>query len=68
LRNAIVSTTNTLPSGFTLPSGSVVFLTFTGVTDAEMSFAKANSSQALIEHLSAVGAYPITDPTRASIF
>lgn len=68
LRNAIVSTTDILPSGFTLPSGGVVFLTFTGVTDAEISFAKANSTQALVEHLLAAGAYPITDPTRTSIF
>ena len=68
LRNAIVSTTDALPSGFTLPSGKVVFLTFTGVTDAEIGFARANSTQALVENLEAAGAHPVTDPTRVSIF
>jgi hypothetical protein len=43
-------------------------MTFTGVTDAEISFAKANSTLALVEHLSAAGAHPVTDPTRVSIF
>jgi hypothetical protein len=68
LRHAIVSTTDALPSDFTLPSGKVVFLTFTGVTDAEVSFARANSTQALVEHLATAGAHPVTDPTRVSIF
>jgi hypothetical protein len=57
-----------LPAGFSLPSGSVVFLTFTGVPDAEISFARTNSTQTLVEHMSAAGAYPFTDPSRVSIF
>jgi len=68
LRHAIVSTTQALPTGFTLPSGKVEFMTFTGVTDAEISFARANSTLALVERLSAAGAHPVTDPARASIF
>ena len=68
LRHAIVSTTQALPTGFTLPSGKVEFMTFTGVTDAEIGFARANSTLALVERLSAAGAHPVTDPARASIF
>jgi hypothetical protein len=67
LRNAIVSTPEAFPSGFVLPSGRVEFLTFTGVTDDEISFAKANSTAALIERLQAAGAYPVSDPARQSI-
>ena len=67
LRNAIVSHPETFPSGFALPSGRVDFLTFTGVTDDEISFAKANGTPDLIERLLAAGAYPITDPTRRSV-
>jgi hypothetical protein len=67
LRNAVVSNAKALPSGFVLPSGRVEFLTFTGVTDAEIGFAKANSTATLIERLLAAKAYPITDPGRQSI-
>jgi hypothetical protein len=67
IRNAIVSRPESLPMEFVLPSGRVEFLTFTGVTDNEIAFAKENSSEALIDRLRAAGFYPVTDPRRSSI-
>ena len=49
LQNAIVSAAESFPPGFVLPSGRVDFLTFTGVADDEISFAKANGTPMLIE-------------------
>jgi hypothetical protein len=66
LRNVIVSQPETLPSDFSLPSGRVLFLTFTGVTEGEIAFAKAQGTPELIEILKKVGHYPVTDPLRSS--
>jgi hypothetical protein len=67
LRNVIVSQPEVLPQGFSLPSGRVDFLTFTGVTDSEISFAKANSTAALIDILRSKGAFPVTNLTRGAV-
>jgi hypothetical protein len=67
LRNVFVSQPDVLPTGFSLPSGQVDFLTFTGATDSEISFAKENSTAALIDVLRSKGAFPVTDPTRGAV-
>ncbi|MBI1219498.1 MAG: suppressor of fused domain protein [Rhodobacteraceae bacterium] len=66
IRNCVVSIPKTLPEGFELPSGSVQFLTFTGITDAEAGFLLEQGAQALIDRLTAKGGFPVTDPKRAS--
>jgi hypothetical protein len=67
LRGAIVSRADAFPSGFVLPSGQVEFFTVTGVADDEISFARENSTNILIERLVAAGAYPVTNPERAPL-
>jgi hypothetical protein len=67
LRGGIVSRTEAFPSGFALPSGKVEFFTVTGVSDDEISFARANSTDMLIERLAPAAAYPVTDPERAPL-
>jgi len=67
IRNAIVSVPSELPLGFVLPSGKVGFFTLTGVTDAEIAFAKSQDTDVLIERLRTASQYPVTDPGRASV-
>ncbi len=67
MQAALVIQTDKLPTGFALPSGQVEFLTFIGITDLELSFAKANSSEQLLLRLSEIPAFPASDPSRASI-
>jgi hypothetical protein len=55
------------PQEFLLPSGKVILVGFTGITDAELAFAKSNGSAALIEKLRTAGFHPITNPRRHSI-
>jgi hypothetical protein len=55
IRNMVAVEPEGVPSGFSLPSGKVKFLTFTGATDAEIEFAKQNRSAKLIEALRAAG-------------
>jgi len=52
---------------FTLPSGGVMFVQFIGLTNAEVEFAKANGSPAILEQLKAGGAVPVIVPDRASL-
>jgi hypothetical protein len=52
---------------FDLPSGRVMLVGFTGITDTELTFAKSESSEALLDLLYAAGAHPVTDPRRRSI-
>ena len=68
IRNAIASVPEGLPRGFALPSGKVSFFTFTGVSDAEIDFAKQTDTAELVQHLTTAGYYPATDPGRPSIF
>jgi hypothetical protein len=67
IRNAIASQSEALPTEFHLPSGQVDLLTFTGVTDSEIAFAKETSTDALIEKLKAAGQYPVTDTKREPV-
>lgn len=66
LRHVFVSQPDVLPTGFSLPSGRVDFLTFTGATDDEIGFARQHSTSALIDILREKRAYPATDPARRS--
>lgn len=67
VRNLVVVEPEGTASGFNLPSGTADFVSFTGATDAEIAFAKANSSGDLVERLRAAGAHPVTDPRRRSV-
>ena len=56
-----------LPGQFQLESGLVDLMLCLGISDAETRFAKANSSDELLEKLRAAGGYPLTDADRRSI-
>ena len=67
IRNLVVVEREDGPGEFLLPSGNVILAGFTGITDAELAFAKSNGSPALIEKLRAAGFHPTTNPRRPSI-
>lgn len=67
IRNVIMVEPEQIALEFSLPSGQVLFLGFTGVTDAELTFAKASGSEPLIRLLRAAGHHPITNPHRPSL-
>jgi hypothetical protein len=67
IRNLVVVKREDGPGKFLLPSGNVILAGFTGITDAELAFAKSNGSAALINKLRAAGFHPTTDPRRSSI-
>lgn len=67
IRNLVLVEREDGPGEFLLPSGKVVLVGFTGITDAELAFAKSNGSAALIEKLRAAGFHPTTNPLRHSI-
>lgn len=67
LRHVVISQPDHYPSQVQLDSGKFDFLHVTGVTDAEIAYAKANSTNDLIELLKANGVFPVTDPMRTSI-
>ncbi|MEW6634524.1 MAG: suppressor of fused domain protein, partial [Pseudomonadota bacterium] len=52
---------------FALPSGSVELLSFVGMTDSELDFAKANGNDALIARLRSSGFFPVINPQRQSV-
>ena len=52
---------------FSLPSGEVILVGFTGLTDAELEFAKKHNSPTLLDKLRAAGYHPITDPHRDTL-
>lgn len=64
---ALVTQTKTLPAGFELPSGQVEFLTFVGITDIELDFAKAEGSDILQLRLDKMPGFPVSNPSRSSI-
>jgi Suppressor of fused protein (SUFU) len=68
VRNMVAVEPEGVPTGFSLPSGKVEFLAFTGATDAEIEFAKQNRSAKLIEALRAAGYHPVTNPRRPSLY
>jgi hypothetical protein len=67
IRNMIMVEPEHISPEFSLPSGRVLLVGFTGVTDAELTFAKANGSEPLIGRLRAAGHHPITNPNRPSL-
>ena len=67
IRHVIMVQPEQMPDEFSLPSGTVQFIGFTGVTDAELSFANTHGSEPVISRLRAAGHHPITDPHRASL-
>jgi hypothetical protein len=66
IRNVLVTRVDELWPGFTLPSGSVKFLTLTGATDHEIKYAKVEGTGPLVAALRAEGYYPVTDTSRPS--
>jgi hypothetical protein len=50
-----------------LDSGKFSLLQLVGTTDAEIQFAREHSGEDLLALMKARGAYPVTDPSRASI-
>lgn len=56
------------PREFSLPSGIVTLVGFTGITDGEAAFASVHGSPKLISKLGTQGYHPVTDPRRCSIF
>jgi hypothetical protein len=67
IRNLVVTKPEGIPSGFSLPSGKATFLSFTGITDPELDFAKIHGSDALVNRLREAGCHPVTDPWRKSL-
>ena len=67
IRNLVLVEREDGAQEFSLPSGGVILVGFTGITDSELAFAKANGSGALIERLRVAGYHPTTDPHRRSI-
>jgi len=67
VRNLMLVEREDGPQEFTLPSGEVILVGFTGITDAELAFAKEHGSPALIEKLRAASCHPVTDPKRNSL-
>jgi len=67
IRNVVLVEREDGPKEFCLPSGKVILLGFTGVTDAELAFAKSDGSPALIDRLRQAGYHPITNPNRKSL-
>lgn len=68
VRNMVAVEPEGAPTGFSLPSGNVKFLAFTGATDAEIEFAKQNRSAKLVEALRAACYHPVTNPRRPSLY
>jgi len=67
VRNLVLVEREDGPQEFSLPSGEVILVGFTGITDAELAFAKTHGSPALIERLRVAGYHPVTNPSRASL-
>lgn len=67
VRNLVLGENEAVPQEFRLPSGLVILLGFTGITDTELTYAKANGSPALVERLREAGYHPVTNPSRASL-
>jgi hypothetical protein len=55
------------PATFQLDSGAVDLAEFIGITSAEFEYAKANSTEALVDRLKSGSVYPLTNPQRTSI-
>jgi Suppressor of fused protein (SUFU) len=67
LRNLVMTEPEGIPGEFQLPSGKVLLTGFTAISDQELSDAKQNGSQSLIDRLRIAGFHPINDPNRPSL-
>ena len=67
IRNVLVTHAPDRWPGFAVPSGFVRLLTLTGATDAEIAYAKATSTDRLVEALRVANCYPVTNTGRASL-
>ena len=67
IRNVLVTHAPDRWPGFAVPSGFVRLLTLTGATDAEIAYAKATSTDRLVETLRITNCYPVTNTGRASL-
>jgi len=67
IRNLVLVEREDGPQEFALPSGEVILVGFTGITDSELAFGKMHGSATLLEKLRAAGAHPVTDPHRPSV-
>ena len=67
LRNVFFAQPTHYAASFDLESGRVDLLHTVGISDAELEFAEENDNEALIKALSSRGAFPVTDPRRASV-
>ncbi|MGE0740032.1 MAG: suppressor of fused domain protein [Hyphomonadaceae bacterium] len=67
LRNLIVTEPEGIADEFTLPSGKVLLVGFTAVSDAELTEARTKGSGHMIDQLRTAGFHPINDPARKSL-
>jgi hypothetical protein len=67
IRNLVVVMPEGFPADFSLPSGKVALLAFTGLTDLELDSAKTSGSAAVVDRLRIAGHHPVTDPNRLSL-
>lgn len=67
LRGVIMTPVEGAPNEFTLPSGRVLMVGFTGVSEAELGYGRRQGAKPLIELLRNAGAHPVTDPRRTSV-
>ncbi|WP_340115206.1 suppressor of fused domain protein [Pelagibius sp. 7325] len=67
LRNVIAWKPEHYEPSFVVPSGRVDFIHLAGMSDAELAYAKEHGSDRLAALMIEHGAFPVTDPARASI-
>lgn len=67
LRNLLIVPPDLQATRFELDSGTVDLLLCVGITDTEHQYALDHGSDLLLERLKAAGAWPATDPGRASV-
>jgi hypothetical protein len=67
LRFVAIGRADHYAASFSLASGAVYLLQVVGISESERDYAKVNGTTALIGLLRGAGAFPITDPMRASV-
>jgi hypothetical protein len=68
LKTLVMTEAEGIPSEFQLPSGQVILVGFTAISDEELTEAKRCGSPALIDQLRTAGFHPVNDPHRPSLF
>jgi hypothetical protein len=67
MRHLALTAPEGIPPEFGLPSGNVLLMGFTGLSNAEASLAKEKGTTHVIERLRAAGYHPVNQPLRPSI-